>query len=398
MASASATVESLISKVLSENNTGDEVVLVSKKALEEAFGSMVGSKTQTPVDEETKPFTDKRKRYSLFPIKDRLPYEFYKKHESVFWSSGELHYEVDAKEYPTLPKRYQDIYKQFLGFFAPGDGLITMQAIQFLKDAIAREAPEEICFLITQLHAELVHAETYGLSITNVIPDLNEQEEVFSAIERLPCVIAKAEFVEKYMYAENESMGLKYLAGAFAEGTFFTALFALIFYMKRKNHFKTFCSANAMIMRDETLHRDYNAAMAKRFGGFTEARAHQLAEEAVNIEIGHLKYILAEPIDSAEADAASGLTLESVTGYVKTLADQVLYLAGVSPLFKANVTLPWMMDIGLPGKENFYEALVTKYSQLSVKDAMAVAVSEDGGVELKKAEDESINNPEDVDF
>jgi ribonucleoside-diphosphate reductase subunit M2 len=324
------------------------------------------------------------------------------------WSASELHYEVDAKEYQTLPKRYQTIYKQFLAFFAPGDGVITLQAVKFLEDAIRREAPEEECFLLIQLHAEQIHAETYGLAIANVVPE-NEWEEVFSAIDNLPCVAAKAEFIEKYMYSDD-SIGLRYLAGAFAEGTFFTALFALVFFFRRKNNFKTFCSANALIMRDETLHRDYNSAMAKRHGGFSEERAHQLAKEAVEIELDHLKFILQEPIDSLEADRASGLTIESVSDYVKTLADQVLILSGVSPCFNVNAMLPWMMDIGLPGKENFYETLVTKYSQISVKDAMAMAgTSHATGIHHQNAEGETsanvetpktdaMNNPDDVDI
>lgn len=354
---------------------------------------------------EKKPFTENRSRYSLFPIRDRLAFEFYKKHESIMWSASELHYDVDAKEYPTLPKRYQTIYKQFLAFFAPGDGVITLQAVKFLEDAIKREAPEEECFLLTQLHAEQIHAETYGLAIANVVPE-SEWDEVFSAIDNLPCVASKAEFIEKYMYAEDAPIGLRYLAGAFAEGTFFTALFALVFFFRRKNNFKTFCSANALIMRDETLHRDYNAAMAKRHGGFTDERAHALAREAVEIEIDHLKFILAEPIDSVEADRASGLTIEAVTDYVKTLADQVLVLSGVSPCFNVNAMLPWMMDIGLPGKENFYETLVTKYSQISVKDAMSMAeathhqnTSETSGTTGSgQKEMDFVNNPDDVDI
>ena len=401
--------------------SGDEKVEISKKNLEALISEMffptpsefkpwdkyfsispTTADSSSPIKKPKKPFTENRSRYSLFPIRDRLAFEFYKKHESIMWSASELHYDVDAKEYPTLPKRYQTIYKQFLAFFAPGDGVITLQAVKFLEDAIRREAPEEECFLLTQLHAEQIHAETYGLAIANVVPE-SEWDEVFNAIDNLPCVAAKAEFIEKYMYSEDASIGLRYLAGAFAEGTFFTALFALVFFFRRKNNFKTFCSANALIMRDETLHRDYNAAMAKRHGGFSEERAHALAREAVEIEIDHLKFILSEPIDSIEADRASGLTIEAVTDYVKTLADQVLVLSGVSPCFNVNAMLPWMMDIGLPGKENFYETLVTKYSQISVKDAMSMAESShhDGSSshhQTAQKETDFVNNPDDVDI
>jgi len=325
---------------------------------------------------------ESRRRYSMFPIKDQLAFEFYKKQQAIGWVADEVDFTPDALEYKTLKPRYQELYKDFLAFFAPGDGVITAQALKYLAEA---KTYEETSFIIALLNIEQTHAETYGLAIVQVITDEEEQEAVFDAVDKLDCVKNKAIFVEKWMNHPTASLGTRYLAGAFGEGVFFAALFAMVFYFRTKNIFKAFLVANEFIMRDETLHRDFNSAMAKRYGGWTREEAVAITEEAVAIEIEHLKYILRTPIDSVEADAESGLSIEIVSDYVRSLADQVLVLAGTEPLYNVRCSLPWMTGIGAHTKPNFYETRVVNYQQLSVKAA------------IKKVGDDSVtveNKPE----
>ena len=307
--------------------------------------------------------------YSMFPIRDTTAFSFLKRQQSILWVADEMQFQIDANNFRNLPKRYQQIYKDFLGFFAPGDGLITEQAVRFLSEA---KSYEESAFLCSQLYIEQVHAETYGLAIATVIPE-KEHDEIFTAIERLDCVKAKGDFIKRYMNSDS-SLSTRYLAGAFTEGVFFSALFALIFFFRRKNVFKTFCTANAFIMRDESLHRDFNCMMASRYKDFDTETAHAIAREVYDIEVSHLEYILREPVDSDEADEASGLTVENVKCFIRNLVDQVLVMAGVTPLFNesrsATEALPWMADIGLQGKQNFYEAIVIDYSAVSVNKSL----------------------------
>jgi len=311
----------------------------------------------------------------MFPIQDTLAYRLYKQQDSVMWVADELDYSIDAAAYESLPIRYKEIYKQFLGFFAPGDGVITAQAISYLAEA---RTYEETAFILAQLKIETTHSEAYGLAIVQVIKDEAEIEEVFDQIDNLDCIKNKAIFVEKWMNDKEASLGTRYLAGSFSEGVFFAALFALVFFFRRKNVFKTFLVANEFIMRDETIHRDFNAAMAKRYGGWTQEDAEAIARDAVAIEIGHLEHILATPIDGKEEDELAGLTIENITTYVKSLADQVLVLSGAQSIFNVHCSLDWMKDVGLHTKPNFYETKVINYAQLSVKGAMkAVEDSKD---------------------
>src|SRR5205085_899138 len=99
--------------------------------------------------------------------------------------------------------------------------------------------------------------------IVSIVPDLESQNRVFSMIDTLPCVKAKGDYIEKYIYSDL-SKGLRYVAAAVSEGIFFVTLFAIIFFFRGKNVLPNFIFMNEQISKDETLHRDYNCDRAKR--------------------------------------------------------------------------------------------------------------------------------------
>lgn len=320
---------------------------------------------------------------------------FYYSQRGVFWQPDELKFGDDKADYSTVKPRHREIYKSFLEFFVSGDGVVTEQALYFAQTAIT---PEERAFLLAQILNEQDHLITYTRAIKEVIP-VEEQDDVFSAVENVPCVKAKADFIFKWCESD-QPRSIKYLAAAFAEGTFFTSLFALVFYFNSKNLFKNFGTANQFIMRDETLHRDFNVFMSKKISRDTKVAidqdiAHQIAREAVEIEIDHINHILYAPIDSVEADSACGLTRESLTDYAKNLVDQVLVLAGFEALYNVRANLPWMAGIGLQSKKNFYETLVTEYSGGSVEAAMKTMMGNATGATVASTDEPS---DEDIDF
>lgn len=299
---------------------------------------------------------------------DKNVMNFYQQLRDVFWNPQELSFESDRKDYlnPAISNRYKELYRLFLEFFAVGDGVITEQAIAFLKSA---NTQEERMFLSAQLLNEQDHIITYTRAINEVIPTETEREAIFSAVESNPAVKAKTDYVLKWCENENVSRSLRYLAGAFAEGVFFMSLFAIIFYFRRKNIFVNFISANKLILRDETIHRNFDVYMSRgvsddRNRDYTVEDALQVAREAYEIEIAHMNQILARPVDSEEADEIAGLTKEKMRLYIQTLVDQILTLAGLPGIFNVPpmTTFQWMEDINLIVKKNFYETLVTEYT------------------------------------
>jgi hypothetical protein len=199
--------------------------------------------------------TSKKKdltRYSFFPIKDEEAFAFYKRQEAAVWSANEMNFTKDIKDYSRLDPKLKRLVDMILGFFAPGDGLISQNIVfRFLLEC---ETFEEQAMFITQLFIELVHAETYGMTIISFHPREEDQKRIFDMCESLPCVKAKADWMNKYMYADIPK-SMRYLAFSACEGIFFSVLFSIIFWFRSKGVLQNFIFSNEQISKDEGLHR-----------------------------------------------------------------------------------------------------------------------------------------------
>jgi len=331
------------------------------------------------------------KAYTMFPITDPLAWKFYCQQVAQMWNANEVKFADDRRQFASLSPRYRELVGDLLGFFAPGDGLVSMQVLRYIKECTTYA---QMMFLIAQLFIEAVHSEGYGMAIVSLFEDPVEQKAIFDSVDELPCVKAKAAFILKYNNSDL-SAGLRYIAGAASEGVFFVGLFAIIFALRTKGIMKAFVFLNEQVSKDETLHRDFNAAQARVLGGFTYEEAVAVLTEAVDIEVAHLSYILRHPLDTAEADAAMGLTIDNLTLFVKGLADQILVLAGLPTHFKVSMELPWMRDLALGKKTNFYEGTVADYKHHSVGTSIDWRTR--AGLD-DAAPVNAVANPDDVEF
>jgi ribonucleotide reductase beta subunit family protein with ferritin-like domain/uncharacterized coiled-coil protein SlyX len=335
--------------------------------------------------------TSKKKdltRYSLFPVKDEESFAFYKTQEAAVWSANEMDFIRDKKDYERLEPKLKRLVDMILGFFAPGDGLIVQNLVfRFLLEC---ETFEEQAMFITQLFIELVHAETYGMTIMAFHPKEEDQKRIFSICEDLPCVKAKADWMNKYMYADVPK-SMRYLAFAACEGIFFSVLFSIIFWFRSKGILQNFIFSNEQISKDEGLHRDFGAFLFRRqiqkhpFDGW-EKQAEQILDEALEIELQFLKELVPEPIDD--------LTFESLSDYAKVVADSLRVKCDLPSKYKIKNTLTWMNDISLTQKTNFYEGRVGSYSAFSMKEALNWKARV--GLEEKKVD--VFDNPDQLDF
>ena len=329
--------------------------------------------------------------YTMFPLKDETSWQFYCAQECSLWSAKELDFVKDKEDFKTLSPRYKELFYDLFGFFVPGDGMVSKAILRYLNDA---ETYEEQMFFIIQLFDELVHAESYGMTIISIIPDEATQRMIFSMMDDLPCIKAKGDYIEKYIESDL-SKGLRFVAGAVGEGVFFVTLFAIIYYFRSKGKMKNFIFMNEQISKDETLHRDYNCAKAKQYLQPEEHDlARQIVTEGVEVELGNLQYLLREPVDSAEADEIAGLTVPNLSDYTRLLADQILVMIGLQPYYKVNVNIPFIGDLSLSRKTNFYEGSVGSYKKFTLSTALDWKKRAGLVVEKKNV----VSRPQDVDF
>lgn len=300
----------------------------------------------------------------MFPIttpKQEQIYKFYEIQQKQLWLAKEIHFKDDREKFDSLLPRYKQLYCDLLAFFSPGDGLVNANVRRFAEEA---DDFTSSSFYDVQMYIERVHSEAYGLAIVGVIKDEKLRNEVYNAVDVIESVNSKALYIKRYIEDKNCTLSERYIASACTEGIFFVTLFSIIFYMRSKNIMNGFIFLNEQVAKDETLHRDFYCYMASQCGEdkISTAKAHQIIDDAVEIEMEHLRHILRDPIDSEDMDRISGLTIKNLELYAKGLGNDILMMSGYDPLYDVNdVTLPWMNDMAIGRKTNFYEGEVGNY-------------------------------------
>lgn len=285
----------------------------------------------------------------------------YLKQQSQLWPAHEINLSSDRTQFPNLSPRLQQLYMDLLAFFAPGDGLVCRNVLRFMSEC---NSFAESAFFSAQIYIEVVHAEAYGLAITSVLKDKEREQKVFEAVEKCPAVKNKADYLLKYIESDLPK-GERFLAAACSEGIFFVTLFAIIFYFRSKNKMNGFVLLNEQVAKDETLHRDFycQAIKAVLRSSISDQKALEIVREAVEVEIKHIEYILREPIEGEVEDELLKLTVENLSNYARSLGNEILRLSGFDLVAysKVDYSLPWMRDIGMSRKTNFYEDKVVSY-------------------------------------
>lgn len=321
-------------------------------------------------------------KYILRTDIDPEGWKFYKLQEACNWSAEEFNFSKEKEDYENAPEKIKKLIKGIFGFFLVGDGLISDNILNFIREEINNENWPKVYYLSMQLKIENTHAETYSKAALTILPK-EEHQSIIEMCEKLDCIKKKGEWIQKFIDSP-ESKGLRNIACAVGEGVFFVSLFAVIFYLRKLNMFKNFIESNEQISKDETIHRDEKCMEAKRSLKIEEhTRAIEIIKEGVEIEKLHAQYLLQDSIESEQQDRDSGLYLENLYLYIEMLADQICYLSGLEPIYKSKAVLPWMEDINMSQKTNFYERdVVGNYRGFDPKEALRESEDNSGDFDL----------------
>jgi ribonucleotide reductase beta subunit family protein with ferritin-like domain len=176
----------------------------------------------------------------------------YENHESMFWSAKEIDYVADVNDWNSLSNDEKYFIEHILAFFAGSDGIVLENLItNFCSEVKASEARNFYAF---QGMIENVHGMTYSLLIETFVKDPKRKEQLFNAIDTIPCVQKKANWAMKWLDS-SRPFEERLLAFAIVEGVFFSGSFCSIFWLKSRNKMtKALGKSNELIARDEGLH------------------------------------------------------------------------------------------------------------------------------------------------
>ena len=316
------------------------------------------------MEEILKPTTG---RFTTFPIRYPDLWALYKKAVGSFWTAEEIDLAGDLKDWETLKPEEQHFIKSILAFFAASDGIVFENIdLNFGSEVQISEAR---AFYAYQGFNESIHGETYSLMIDKLVQDKAEKDRLFRAIETVPAVKRKAEWVLDWM-DKRSPFAQRLLAFACMEGIFFSGSFCAIFWLKKRGLMPGLCFSNELISRDEGSHLEFAVALYQHLTNkLSLLDVHAMVAGAVEIEENFITEALPCRLIGMDAD--------QMKQYIRYVADRMLKQLGYAPLFGAENPFAWMETISLEGKTNFFEKRVGDYSKRMVTEGDTVRFDEE---------------------
>lgn len=295
-------------------------------------------------------------RLTVYPIKNDLIWESYKKQQAAFWTAEEIDFSKDYDHFTKLTPNEQYFIKMILAFFAASDTIVNINlGERFLNDVKIREA---IVAYTWQMMIESIHSETYSLQIDNIVRDSVEKDKLFNAVREYSCIAEKADWAIRWIESKD-SFAFRLIAFAIVEGVFFSGSFCAIFWLKKRNVMPGLCASNELIARDEGMHANFAVLLYSMLKNkIPEADIHAMFMEAVEIE----RRFICESLPCA----LLGMNADLMTDYIKFVADRLLVDLGYSKFFNTKNPFDFMESISIEGKTNFFESRPTQYQKASI--------------------------------
>lgn len=318
-------------------------------------------------------FTDPtQKRLVLLPIRHPSLWKIFKEQQSVLWTTEEIDWVGDQKDWATLEPNAQRFLLRIIAFFASSDMLVIDNLMdQFMSEVTVAECR---AFYTLQSYIETIHSETYATALVKFAPT-DQREDLFDAVAREPTIKAKGDFAAKYMDASRPFVE-RLWAFCIFEGVLFAASFASLYWLRTKDKCKGLTFSNELIQRDESLHAKFGVEMLnvahEKGHGISASRAMTILEEAVAIEEAFVRAALPQNL--------VGLGTEDMVEYVKYCSGRLLSMlkgTHVSP-WKAQQPFAFMEMISIDSKTNFFEKRVAEYTMAGVGNS-----TEDNGFSLE---------------
>jgi ribonucleotide reductase beta subunit family protein with ferritin-like domain len=300
--------------------------------------------------------SEEEKRYVIFPIRHNDIYDMYKKAVANFWTPEEIDLEKDLNDYNNLTDDEKYFINNILAFFAASDGIVNENLVdRFCNEVHLLEAK---FFYGFQIAIENIHSETYSLLIDTYIKDNSLKHKLLNSIEHIPSIKKKADWALKWINDKSSDFGTRVIAFAAVEGIFFSGAFCSIFWLKKRGIMPGLCFSNELISRDEGLHTEFAVLMYNYLSNKpSEDIIKSIIMEAVNIE----KEFITDSIPCA----LIGMNSKLMSEYIEFIADRLLQMLNIKPIYNTLNPFDWMELISIQGKTNFFEKRVGEYSNKS---------------------------------
>jgi len=312
----------------------------------------------------------------------RYPHFFDRYRDAIknTWTVEEVDLHSDLSDLAKLSPAELHLVSRLVAFFATGDTIVSNNLVLNLYKHI--NAPEARQYLSRQLFEEAVHVQFYLNLLDTYVPDETERFEAFAAVENIPSIQRKAEFMYKWIDSihglhslstrdERRQFILNLICfAACIEGLFFFGAFAYVYYLRSRGLLNGLASGTNWVFRDESMHMAFafdvlDTVRQEEPGLFDQVLAEQVREmlcEAVECEMQFAEDLLQQGV--------SGLPKEQMREYLQSVADRRMHILGFETIYGSRNPFAFMELQDVQELSNLFERRVSAY-QVGVSGSVA---------------------------
>jgi ribonucleoside-diphosphate reductase beta chain len=322
---------------------------------------------------------------TLRPMRYPEFYEMYRNAIKNTWTVDEVDFSLDVTDLRSkMSEADRHLIHRLVAFFATGDTIVANNLVLNLYQHI--NAPEARMYLSRQLFEEALHVQFYLTLLDTYIPDPNERNKAFAAIENIPSIRQKGEFCFKWIDSvqslqklETREHRRQFLLNlicfaACIEGLFFFAAFAYVYFLRSRGLLHGLASGTNWVFRDESCHmafafdvvRTVRAEEPELFDDEMRVQIEQMLEEAIVCETQFAEDVL--------SGGVAGLSAKEMRQYLEYCADQRLAQLDLPKKYGAKNPFDFMDLQDVQEVTNFFERRVSAY-QVGVQGEVAFDMS-----------------------
>jgi ribonucleoside-diphosphate reductase beta chain len=309
---------------------------------------------------------------TLRPMRHPVFFEMYRSAIKNTWTVEEIDFSTDVRDLTVkMSVAERHLVQRLVAFFATGDSIVSNNLVLNLYKHI--NSPEARMYLSRQLYEEALHVQFYLTLLDTYVPDHEERERAFQAVETIPSIRRKAEFCFKWIDSiqsleklETKAQRRQFLLNlicfaACIEGLFFFAAFAYVYFLRSKGLLHGLAAGTNWVFRDESAHMTFafkvvdtvRAEEPDLFDAEMQAQIVGMLDEAIGCETQFAEDLL--------SGGVAGLSVKEVRQYLEFVADQRLAMLGMPRHYGAKNPFPFMDLQDVQELANFFERRVSAY-------------------------------------
>ena len=318
---------------------------------------------------------------TLRPMRYPGFYEMYRNAIRNTWTVDEVDLAPDINDLASkMSAADRHLIHRLVAFFATGDSIVSNKLVLTLYRHI--NAPEARMYLSRQLYEEALHVQFYLTLLDTYLPDPEQRNKAFAAIENIPSIRRKAAFCFKWIDSIQDLDRLaardqrrRFLLNlicfaACIEGLFFFAAFAYVYFLRSRGLLHGLASGTNWVFRDESCHmafafeaiRIVREEEPELFDDGMQQQVVDMLEEAIGCEMAFAEDVL--------SGGVAGISAKEMREYLEFCADQRFAQLGMPRHYGARNPFAFMDLQDVQEVTNFFERRVSAY-QVGVQGEVA---------------------------